>query len=153
MGIKVVRVLTFSSSVNVLSPLSLVKDVSETLTDQVENLIAVGGTCLYDAVREGLRMMEKVRLRNDKEGIKKLYGIVLLSDGEDTNSSMTANQLFTTCLPAQAESDGIKIFPIAFGDSARKVILKKMAGRTGGRLNSADPDSIDKIYLRISAEQ
>ena len=116
-------------------------------------MIAEGGTCLYDAVLEALRMLGNVRLRNNKEGIKRLYGIVLISDGEDTNSIMTENQLFTTCMPAQAESDGIKIFPIAFGNSAHKVILKKMADRTGGRLNTANPDSIEKIYLRISAEQ
>ena len=78
---------------------------------------------------------------------------MLLSDGEDMNSSITENELFTTRFPAQAESEGIKIFPIAFGDSANKLILKRMADRTGGRMYAADPKSIEKIYLRISAEQ
>ena len=78
---------------------------------------------------------------------------MVLSDGEDTNSRITENELFATCLPSQAESDGTKIFPIAFGDSAQKLTLKRMVDRTGGRMYSADSDSIDKVYLKISAEQ
>ena len=136
-----------------LSPLTLVKKVSETLPDIVENLTEAGGTALYDAVDHCLKTMERQKQKNEKAGIKRLYGIVLLSDGEDTSSSITENHLFTSCLPAHAESEGIKIFPIAFGDSANKKILKRMADSTGGRMYSADPASIEKIYLRISAEQ
>jgi Ca-activated chloride channel family protein len=149
----IVGVSTFSSSVSKLSPLSPIKNMRETLPDKVENLIADGGTSLYDAVRDGMRLMEQVRQKNEKAGIKRLYGMVVLSDGEDTESKITENELFTTYLPAQAESEGIKIFPIAFGNSAKKLILKRMADRTGGRMHSADPRSIEKIYLRISAEQ
>jgi len=148
-----VGVVTFSDHRSYLSPLTLVKNVSETLPNQVENLYATGGTALYDSVDYCLKEMEMRRQTNEKEGIKRLYGIVLLSDGDDTESHLTENQLFATCLPAQAESEGVKIFPIAFGDSANKLILKRIANRTGGRMYSADPKSIEKIYLRISAEQ
>jgi Ca-activated chloride channel family protein len=149
----IVGVTTFNDNMSQLSPLTPVKNVSETLPDTVENLIAGGGTALYDSVDHCIKIMEKQKQKNEKAGIKRLYGIVLLSDGADMNSSITENELFTTRLPAQAESEGIKIFPIAFGDSANKVILKRMADRTGGRMYSADPKSIEKIYLRISAEQ
>ena len=149
----IVGVTTFNDERSLLSPLTLVKNVSETLPDKVENLIAGGGTSLYDSVDHCLNLMEKRKQKNEKAGIKRLYGVVLLSDGEDTDSSITENQLFTTRFPAQAESEGIKIFPIAFGESANKLVLKRMADRTGGRMYSADPASIEKIYLRISAEQ
>jgi Ca-activated chloride channel family protein len=149
----IVGVTTFSNNISQLSPLTLVKNVSETLPDRVENLIASGGTALYDSVDHCIKIMEKQKQKNEKAGIKRLYGIVLLSDGDDTNSSITENQLFSSRLPAHAESEGIKIFPIAFGDKANKIILKRMADRTGGRMYSADPKSIEKIYLRISAEQ
>ena len=149
----IVGVTTFNDNLSPLSPLTLVKNVSETLPEQVENLIAGGGTALYDSVDHCLKIMEKQRQKNEKAGIKRLYGIVLLSDGEDMNSGITENELFTSHLPAQAESEGIKIFPIAFGDSANKLILKRLANRTGGRMYAADPKSIEKIYLRISAEQ
>ena len=149
----IVGVTTFNNNMSQLSPLTLVKNVSETLPVRVENLIADGGTALYDSVDHCLKIMEKQRQKNEKTGIKRLYGIVLLSDGEDTDSGITENQFFTTRLSAQAEAEGVKIFPIAFGDAANKLVLKRIAYRTGGRMYSADPQSIEKIYLRISAEQ
>jgi Ca-activated chloride channel family protein len=149
----IVGVTAFNNDMRQLSQLTLVKNVSETLPDIVENLIAGGGTALYDSVNHCLKTMENEKQKNEKAGINRLYGIVLLSDGEDTDSSMTENQLFATRLPAHAESEGIKIFPIAFGDSANRIILKRMADRTGGKMYSADPKSIEQIYLRISAEQ
>jgi len=82
-----------------------------------------------------------------------LYGIVLLSDGEDTIGRPTENQMFATCLPANAEADGIKIFPIAFGEGADTDVLTRIANVTGGRMFTADPASISSVYLSISAEQ
>ena len=82
-----------------------------------------------------------------------MYGIVLLSDGEDTVGNITENQMFATCMPANAEADGVKIFPIAFGADADEEVLNRIAVATGGRLFTADPQSIGNIYLSISAEQ
>jgi len=67
--------------------------------------------------------------------------------------SITENQMFATCLPANAEADGVKIFPIAFGDAADQAVLQRMAQVTGDRMFTADPESVSKIYLSISAEQ
>jgi len=61
--------------------------------------------------------------------------------------------MFATCLPTHAEADGVKIFPIAFGANANSQVLKRIANVTGGHLWTADPQSIEKIYRRISAEQ
>jgi Ca-activated chloride channel family protein len=78
---------------------------------------------------------------------------VLLSDGEDTVGDVTENQMFATCLPANAEADGVKIFPIAFGENADETVLARMATVTGGLMFTADPASISNVYLSISAEQ
>jgi hypothetical protein len=61
--------------------------------------------------------------------------------------------MFATCLPSNAEADGIKIFPIAFGEDADEAVLARMAAVTGGRMFTADPASIGDVYLSISAEQ
>lgn len=86
-------------------------------------------------------------------GESRLYGIVLLSDGEDTVGHVTENQMFATCLPANAEADGVKIFSIAFGDDADTDVLSRISTVTGGRLFTANPESISNVYLSISAEQ
>jgi hypothetical protein len=65
----------------------------------------------------------------------------------------TENQMFVSCLPANAEADGVKIFPIAFGEDAAEDVLGRIATVTGGRMYSADPASISNAYLSISAEQ
>ena len=97
-----------------------------------------------------LSQLQKEDLAN---GESRLYGIVLLSDGEDTIGAPTENQMFATCLPTNAEADGIKIFPIAFGDGADTDVLERVASVTGGRMFTADPNSIGNIYVSISAEQ
>jgi Ca-activated chloride channel family protein len=86
-------------------------------------------------------------------GESRLYGIVLLSDGEDTVEEVTENQMFATCLPANPEADGFRIYPIAFGDAADTSVLNRMATTTGGRFFTADPASIGNVYISISAEQ
>jgi hypothetical protein len=86
-------------------------------------------------------------------GESRLYGVVLLSDGEDTVGEPTENQMFVTCLPTNAEVDGVKIFPIAFGQDAAEEVLARIASVTGGRMYKADPASISNAYLSISAEQ
>ncbi|MFQ6030012.1 MAG: hypothetical protein ACE5Q6_21270, partial [Dehalococcoidia bacterium] len=90
---------------------------------------------------------------DEAQGESRLYGIVLLSDGEDTRGQPTEHQMFTTCLPATAEADGFKIFPIAFGDEANELLLSRIALATGGRMFTAEPDSISSVYFSISAEQ
>jgi len=61
--------------------------------------------------------------------------------------------MFVTCLPTNAEADGVKIFPIAFGEDAAEEVLARIADVTGGRMYKADPASISNVYLSISAEQ
>ena len=94
-----------------------------------------------------------MKAEDEVSGESRLYGVVLLSDGEDTIGEPTENQMFVTCLPTNAEADGVKIFPIAFGADASEEILERIASTTGGRMYAADPSSISNVYLSISAEQ
>lgn len=148
-----VGVLTFSGKVTPLSKPSRVGDVVEELSSQVTTLFATGGTALYEAVCQATKTINELREADLQAGDNRLYGIVLLSDGADTKGRPSENQMFATCLPTHAEADGVKIFPIAFGAEANQGLLKKIADVTGGRLFTANPDSIDKTYFTISAEQ
>jgi Ca-activated chloride channel family protein len=148
-----VAVLTFSDSVIALSEPAYVRDVAEELAGKVSNLYADGSTALHDAVCQAAQMANELQEEDRAQGESRLYGIVLLSDGEDTAGRPTENEMFTTCLPASAEAQGIKVFPIAFGADADQDLLERMAKVTGGRMWTADPDSIDEVYFSISAEQ
>jgi Ca-activated chloride channel family protein len=148
-----VAVMIFNDAVNFLGENSRVGDVVEGLSQRVNTLLADGNTALYEAMCEAAKLSEKLRLEDMEAGETRLYGIVLLSDGEDTVGRITENQMFATCLPANAEADGVKVFPIAFGADADTDILARIASVTGGRMFTADPESIGNVYLSISAEQ
>jgi Ca-activated chloride channel family protein len=148
-----VALLTFSNGVATLSEPARVGDVVEGLTGRVSSLIADGNTALYDAVCQATAMAAELKVEDAAAGETRLYGVVLLSDGEDTIGEPTENQMFVTCLPANAEADGVKVFPIAFGADAATTVLERIAAVTGGRMYSADPASISNVYLSISAEQ
>ncbi len=148
-----VALLTFSDDVTVLSEPARVGDVVEGLSGRVSSLIADGNTALFAAVCQAAELASALKTKDEAAGESRLYGIVLLSDGEDTIGEPTENQMFVTCLPANAEADGIKIFPIAFGEDAAEDLLDRIATVTGGFMYAADPASISNVYLSISAEQ
>jgi Ca-activated chloride channel family protein len=148
-----VGLMIFSNDVTTLAPPSRVGDVVEGLGQRVSGLVADGNTALYEAVCAAVAQTETQQEEDVAAGETRLYGIILLSDGEDTVGDVTENQMFATCLPANAEADGVKIFPIAFGEAADQEVLARIASVTGGRLFSADPASISNVYLSISAEQ
>lgn len=148
-----VGLIVFSDDVATLSEPARVGDVVEGLSGRVSGLIADGNTALYAAVCEAAKQMAVLRQEDTEAGESRLYGIILLSDGEDTVGEVTENQMFATCLPDNAEADGFRIYPIAFGDAADNTVLERMANVTGGRLFTADPNSISNVYISISAEQ
>ena len=148
-----VGVMVFNHELTFLSEPQPVANVAEDLAKRVSSLLADGGTNLYGAVCGAVKVVKELQQRDLANNESRLYGIVLLSDGEDTSGVVTENQMFATCLPTGAEIDGVKIFPIAFGDSANERVLRKMAELTAGRMFSADQNSIAKVYLSISAEQ
>ena len=92
------------------------------------------------------------RAEDEAAGEKRLYGIVVLSDGDDTNSSKTESDMFRS-LPSGEAVEGVKVFTIAYGDDADQDLLTRIANRTNGKFFTGDAETIDEIYLAISAEQ
>jgi Ca-activated chloride channel homolog len=148
-----VAVLIFNHDVVTLQGLQLATSGREQLQERVRQLVAGGDTALYNAVCQATQLAAARQAEADAGGDSRLYGIVLLSDGEDTAGRPSENQMFTNCLPTSAEADGFKIFPIAFGGGADTAVLARIAAVTGGQLCAADPASISDCYVAISAEQ
>lgn len=127
-------------------------DVSETMAQTLTGLYASGGTPLYDAICKAVEKVNALQSEDKANNDKRLYGIVLLSDGEDTASQLTENQMFN-CLPSGESVEGVKIFTISYGEDANKDLMLRIANRTNGKTFTGDPDSIESIYNAISAEQ
>lgn len=149
-----VGLVTFSSAVDRLVPIGAVKEIGEATTLRVSTLLAAGGTNLYAAVCEATRMIAEEQAKDRTAKDNRLYGIVLLSDGEDTVNEVSETRMFQTCLGTGAEGqDGPKMFVISFGGDTDVDLLQRLAQETHGVLFTADPASIDATYLKISAEQ
>ncbi len=127
-------------------------DTTETLTKTISGLIAEGNTPLYDAVCQSVSLVNQLQAEDEANSVKRLYGIVLLSDGQDTSSTITENQMLN-CLPTGESVTSVKIFTIAYGDDADTDLMLRIANRTNGKTFTGDPESIESIYNAISAEQ
>ncbi len=147
-----IYVMTFSGEIVLLTQGGRAGDVGEQLAATLRGLFADGNTPLYDAVCEANDLINQLKAEHDAAGDRRLYGIVLLSDGDDTSSDRTENQMFG-CLPSGEDVEGTKIFTIAYGEGADTDLMLRIANRTNGLTFAADPESIEKIYNSISAEQ
>jgi Ca-activated chloride channel homolog len=147
-----IEVYTFGKAVTKLKFAGRVGDVEDDLTKTLQGLGVEGSTTEYDAVCTAVQKMDQARAEDLAAGEKRLYGVVLLSDGEDTNSEITQNGMFD-CLPTGVNVEGTRVYTIAYGDDANKDLLTRIANRTNGKTYTADPKNIEQIYLQISAEQ
>jgi len=148
-----VVVMPFSSSVNELQPSGPAREAAEGLSQQVRGLNANGGTALHDAICRAVQRSTELQAADEAAGEKRLYGIVVLTDGLDQGSTTSREQMFNTCLPTGEDVEGVKVFTIAYGGDADKDLLKQIAERTNGKTFSGDPATIESVYLAISAEQ
>ena len=87
---------------------------------------------------------------NDRE---RLNAVVLLTDGEDTDSSLGAEEVVSR-LEEQGESEyQVRIFTIAYGAEAEgaEEALADIAKASGGQSYSGDTDDIETVYRSISS--
>jgi len=147
-----IRVYVFNDDVTLLQPSGRVGEVGESLRRTVETIFAEGNTALYDAVCEAVEAIEEREVEAKAAGDQRLYGIVLLSDGQDTNSTRSESDMLT-CLPSGETAEGVKIFTIAYGEDADVQLLERIANRTNGKFFESNPDDIQEVLLDILYEQ
>jgi Ca-activated chloride channel family protein len=140
-----VQINLFSSDIVTLTPLTELGGKRQQVLDSVAGIFESGDTRLYDAT---LQSYQELQLNGDPKHIR---AIVVLSDGDDTASSSTLDELLYQINQAQGEGgNSIKLFTIAFGDNADRGILQQMADPTGGREYDSSPETIQKIYDEIA---
>ncbi|MEM7354674.1 MAG: VWA domain-containing protein [Acidobacteriota bacterium] len=113
--------------------------VSEVLTE----LVADGSTSLHDAIVTGLYYFRGIRGRR---------ALVLLSDGEDTSSSLEFEESLE-----YAKRSGVSVFTIGLrigkSDISVRRKLEKLAGETGGRtFYIREATELSQVYDEIERE-
>jgi Ca-activated chloride channel homolog len=147
-----IAVYTFNEHVNIVQPLKQAGRVGESLGPEVRSIDSSGYTALFDAVCTVFEKATAQRGRDQATGENRLYGIVLLSDGQDTASTRNESAMFD-CLPSAEDAGGIKIFTIAYGKDADEELLEQIAGATNGKAYTSDPEHIEEVYAEIAFEQ
>jgi Ca-activated chloride channel family protein len=140
------EVITFGTRFRNLAPLGQVRENGETAKMKIQNLSAGGNTCLYDAIHAGLANVKK-----RKQGAPdRRYGLVLLSDGLDTASSMQQKTLLSS-LPRGDSPEVMKLYTIAYGSKADRAFLSEIAKATNARMFESSAGDIKRVYLELSA--
>ena len=113
----------------------------------VRRLVADGGTAIYDATAAGLAQVRKLR---DRERIN---AVVVLTDGEDTDSSIDADEVVRRVRAQGDSEDKVRIFTIAYSAGAQGAAeaLKRIARASGGQEYTGDTDDIETVYRSISS--
>jgi Ca-activated chloride channel family protein len=122
------------------------------LGQTLRRVSAAGSTALHDAVCGAVEFASQPQAEDKVTGEKRLYGIVLLSDGRNTAGTRTREGMYG-CLPSGEDVEGVKVFAVAYGSNADKDLLQEIAMRTNGKAFTGDPVTIEEVYLAISFEQ
>jgi Ca-activated chloride channel homolog len=136
--------LPFSSDLRWSGQDVIVKQGREQLLRQVDSLFAEGGTELYDAIDAGYQHLAGV-----PDPDAKIQAVVVLTDGEDTQSGMKLDQLMAR-IRYNGENRAIHVFTIAYGKDARKDILQKIADATQAKFYEGNPQNIVEVFRDIS---
>ncbi len=138
-------IITFSQSASELTPLGPLGTKRAEVLNRVDGLFASGDTRLIDTVSEVYQDMQQLP-RGER-----IRAIIVLSDGEDTASSGTAEAL-TQLLRADQEGYSIKVFTISYGtgSSVDQALMEAIAEASGAKTYQSDPTQIEQVYRDIA---
>jgi Ca-activated chloride channel family protein len=136
--------LPFSSELHWAQRNASVKEERPRLNAQIDSLFAGGGTALYQAIDAAYQQLAMA-----PPGDSKIQAVVVLTDGEDTQSGMKLEELMER-IRYNGETRAIHIFTIAYGKDARKDILQKIADSTQAKFYEGTPQNIVGVFRDIS---
>jgi Ca-activated chloride channel homolog len=137
----------FSDRITPLIPVGPYRDNAPKLRQTVQNLIADGGTAVYDATIEAFRTVRSGASPD------RINAVVVLTDGEDTDSGASADDV-VSAVRAQGDSDDqVRVFTIAYSAGAvgAAEALQRISEASGGQAYEGDTEDIEAVYRSISS--
>jgi Ca-activated chloride channel family protein len=140
-----VGLISFSESPHLVRPIATLDGPGRAaMQTAIDGLIADGGTAVYDATFAGLDLLART---GDP---KHIQAVVVLTDGADNRSRLTAQRLVAD-LQGTAEASAPRVFTIAYGTDARSSLLRSIATAGNGKEYDGDPTNIGAVYTSISS--
>lgn len=136
----------FSGTVVPLVEPAPFRDNERQLRNALRDVIPEDDTAVYDATYEAVEAID--RSADDDH----INAVVILTDGEDTNSGRDAEQVISRLRrEGEAESNGVRVFTIAYGSDANEDVLERFAEASGGKAFVGGTDDIESVYRSISS--
>lgn len=135
--------------IQVLRDVSALGSDGEKLDSSLDDLRYAqrNGTPLYDSILLAYEAM------SERAEPGRINAIVVLSDGEDTDSSTSLDSLIAKIGKSTKEGGDdapVRIFPIAYGEGADTSALQRIADATGGQLfDASDAERIDLVFASV----
>lgn len=135
--------------IQVLRDVSALGSDGEKLDSSLDDLRYAqrNGTPLYDSILLAYEAM------SERAEPGRINAIVVLSDGEDTDSRTSLDSLIAKIGKSTKEGGDdapVRIFPIAYGEGADTSALQRIADATGGQLfDASDAERIDLVFASV----
>jgi len=148
----VAEVVDFDSRIEVLQDFTGDRRL---LNEAILRTRAGGSTALYNAIYIALKQLQKTRPQNGDEVRRDV--IVVLSDGEDTSSLVTFEELLDSVKRSQTAiyTIGLALDPVSTKATTLtgEFVLRRLAVETGGQLFTAkQPSELANVYGQIADE-
>lgn len=121
------------------------KDKRAVYERQISSLFADGGTALYDAIDAAYQ--KQLSTRGNSGGA--ITAVVVLTDGADTDSRLTLNQLIQR-IKSDDETRNIRVFTIGYGADAQRDVLERIANATHAKFYQGTPQNIREVFKEIA---
>ncbi len=140
-----VSLVRFDTRVETLVPMGSLETNREEILAQVQNLRARGNTALYDALIQSVN-----DLLTDPDA-SRIKAVLLLSDGQDTASQASLNQVVRVISNARNSRTPVLVIPVAYGSDADINALSNIARASDTRVQSGDAENIKRILEIIGS--
>ena len=140
-----VGLVTFSDQIVERVRLDSFERNSSDMRSAIQSLRAEGDTALFDAIIQAV-----TGLAQDVES-DRIRAIVLLSDGQDTASRQSLNEMVNAIQAGREGKNPILIIPVAYGSDADINALNAVARASSTKVQSGDPANILKVLEIISS--
>ena len=145
-----VGLIIFNHDVHEIVPLDTFEGVGGNIRDVVNSLQAQGDTALYQAIAEAIETVRAAEGEQDD----RIKAIVVLSDGEDTASDaydLGLNDVVAIIKSARSDRNPVLVIPVAYGADADINSLNAIARASATKVQSGDPNDIQRVLEIISS--
>jgi Ca-activated chloride channel family protein len=134
-----IGLMQFNSSVDITVPMAEMESNRGDIEAAIDQLDARGNTALNDAI---IAAVEKLQTSSDPDRIQ---AIVLLSDGQDTSSQASLNEVVRVLQEARNSRTPILVIPVAYGSDADINALNAIARASDTKVQSGDAKTIRNL--------